>query len=322
MTYPVPASSVGELLDALAGIAHVDDGRLVIDDERPCASVASTCASGRPRSARTPGRHRGRALDHLGGVAAARRAVGEHPRPVHGTRPGRGQRLHGAGGQPAHPGVRHGRRHVPRGRRRSMPARSSSSWRGASRSTPSSGPASTSPACSRAASRPAGRARCSSRATTTSSTPRSTRPTPRRRPRPPAPDPRGARGRLRQHRHRLVDAGRPVAADRRRAAAHQLRARGRAVGAHPRGRAGRADGQHRRRDRRGRQAELDRGGAARLPRRLPARARRARRVDAPGLSKVSVQTGTSHGGVPLPGGGVAEVKLDFGTLERLSAVAR
>lgn len=49
--------------------------------------------------------------------------------------------------------------------------------------------------------------------------------------------------------------------------------------------------------------------------------RRAGR-DAVGLSKVSVQTGTSHGGVPLPGGGVAEVKLDFGTLERLSAVAR
>ena len=41
-----------------------------------------------------------------------------------------------------------------------------------------------------------------------------------------------------------------------------------------------------------------------------------------GLSKVSVQTGTSHGGIPLPGGGVAAVKLDFGTLERLSAVAR
>ncbi len=42
----------------------------------------------------------------------------------------------------------------------------------------------------------------------------------------------------------------------------------------------------------------------------------------PGLSKVSVQTGTSHGGVPLPGGGVAEVNLDFGVLERLSAVCR
>jgi fructose-bisphosphate aldolase, class II len=41
-----------------------------------------------------------------------------------------------------------------------------------------------------------------------------------------------------------------------------------------------------------------------------------------GVSKVSVQTGTSHGGVPLPDGGVATVKLDFATLERLSAVAR
>jgi len=41
-----------------------------------------------------------------------------------------------------------------------------------------------------------------------------------------------------------------------------------------------------------------------------------------GLSKVSVQTGTSHGGVPLPGGGVAQVALDFGTLERLSEIAR
>jgi len=41
-----------------------------------------------------------------------------------------------------------------------------------------------------------------------------------------------------------------------------------------------------------------------------------------GLSKVSVQTGTSHGGVPLPGGGVAEVKLDFDVLARLGVVAR
>jgi fructose/tagatose bisphosphate aldolase len=44
--------------------------------------------------------------------------------------------------------------------------------------------------------------------------------------------------------------------------------------------------------------------------------------DAVGLSKVSVQTGTSHGGVPLPGGGVAQVKLDFDTLERLSTICR
>jgi fructose/tagatose bisphosphate aldolase len=41
-----------------------------------------------------------------------------------------------------------------------------------------------------------------------------------------------------------------------------------------------------------------------------------------GLSKVSVQTGTSHGGVPLPDGGVAQVKLDFDVLKRLGEVAR
>ncbi|HEU0236367.1 MAG TPA: class II fructose-bisphosphate aldolase [Candidatus Limnocylindrales bacterium] len=41
-----------------------------------------------------------------------------------------------------------------------------------------------------------------------------------------------------------------------------------------------------------------------------------------GISKVSVQTGTSHGGVPLPGGGVAEVKLDFEVLRRLGETAR
>ena len=41
-----------------------------------------------------------------------------------------------------------------------------------------------------------------------------------------------------------------------------------------------------------------------------------------GLSKVSVQTGTSHGGVPLPDGGVAEVKLEFEVLKRLGEVAR
>jgi fructose/tagatose bisphosphate aldolase len=43
---------------------------------------------------------------------------------------------------------------------------------------------------------------------------------------------------------------------------------------------------------------------------------------AAGISKVSVQTGTSHGGVPLPDGGVAEVKLDFDVLRRLGEVAR
>ena len=41
-----------------------------------------------------------------------------------------------------------------------------------------------------------------------------------------------------------------------------------------------------------------------------------------GLSKVSIQTGTSHGGVVLPDGSIAQVKIDFDTLRRLSAVAR
>jgi fructose/tagatose bisphosphate aldolase len=41
-----------------------------------------------------------------------------------------------------------------------------------------------------------------------------------------------------------------------------------------------------------------------------------------GISKVSVQTGTSHGGVPLPDGSVAAVKLDFDVLRELGEVAR
>jgi hypothetical protein len=41
-----------------------------------------------------------------------------------------------------------------------------------------------------------------------------------------------------------------------------------------------------------------------------------------GVSKVSIQTGTSHGGVPLPDGTVAQVKIDFDTMRRLSTVAR
>lgn len=47
-----------------------------------------------------------------------------------------------------------------------------------------------------------------------------------------------------------------------------------------------------------------------------------RRPGSKGISKISVQTGTSHGGVPLPDGTVAEVKLDFNTLVELGKVAR
>jgi fructose/tagatose bisphosphate aldolase len=41
-----------------------------------------------------------------------------------------------------------------------------------------------------------------------------------------------------------------------------------------------------------------------------------------GLSKLSIQTGTSHGGVVLPDGSLAQVKIDFDTLARLSYVSR
>jgi fructose/tagatose bisphosphate aldolase len=41
-----------------------------------------------------------------------------------------------------------------------------------------------------------------------------------------------------------------------------------------------------------------------------------------GISKISVQTGTTHGGIALPDGSIAKVQLDFETLEKLSQMAR
>jgi len=40
-----------------------------------------------------------------------------------------------------------------------------------------------------------------------------------------------------------------------------------------------------------------------------------------GLSKISIQTGTTHGGVVLPDGSIAKVKIDFDTLKVLSQIA-
>jgi fructose/tagatose bisphosphate aldolase len=42
----------------------------------------------------------------------------------------------------------------------------------------------------------------------------------------------------------------------------------------------------------------------------------------PGLSKISIQTGTSHGGVVLPDGTLAQVAIDFNVLKELSLIAR
>lgn len=44
--------------------------------------------------------------------------------------------------------------------------------------------------------------------------------------------------------------------------------------------------------------------------------------DLAGLSKISIQTGTSHGGIVLPDGTIAQVNVDFDTLRILSRIAR
>lgn len=49
---------------------------------------------------------------------------------------------------------------------------------------------------------------------------------------------------------------------------------------------------------------------------------RKKRGGPAGISKISIQTGTSHGGTVLPDGTIAQVAVDFDTLKRLSFVAR
>ena len=53
---------------------------------------------------------------------------------------------------------------------------------------------------------------------------------------------------------------------------------------------------------------------------LEALSRRAPGV--PGISKISIQTGTTHGGVPLPDGTLAKVAIDFDCLRTISDIAR
>ena len=52
------------------------------------------------------------------------------------------------------------------------------------------------------------------------------------------------------------------------------------------------------------------------------RTRKQQAPNAAGLSKISVQSGTSHGGVVLADGSIADVKIDLNTLGTLSRVAR
>ncbi len=212
------------------------------------ADLLSTIRAGRPSRRRRP-RHRRRGrvpldghprprldrglLDRrgddgrgpvarLGGEPGPRRAERQHPGALHGPRPGRGHGLHGPGHQPARPDLRHGP-HRLRGRRerrrrgrhpRDRPQRADLHVPAADRLR-DLGP----------------RRRDRRRLAGTRLHPG--RPLPvqrqevRRRPRgddrgDPARLPPRHRRRLPQHRHRFLDAGRPVEAERRRAAAREL----------------------------------------------------------------------------------------------------
>lgn len=44
--------------------------------------------------------------------------------------------------------------------------------------------------------------------------------------------------------------------------------------------------------------------------------------DMPSITKISIQTGTTHGGVVLPDGRIAEVEVDFETIKELSQISR
>ena len=274
---PHVATSPADLLAALAGSAHLDGERLVIDDE------AAFRDDGHPRPRLDRGvqrrtRPRPRAAQWL--VWEASQALGARSASIQALYDARARGevsgLHGPGDQPAGPDLRHGPdglRGGRRGRRR----------RGHPRARPERADLHV-PAPDRLRDVRPGRR---DRRRLARSGLHPGRPLPvqrqevRRRPGgddrgDPARLPAGDRRRLPQHRHRLLDAGRPVEAERRRGAARELPARGRADRAHPDARGGRRDGQRRRRDRRGRHPELDGRGAARLPRRLSPRARRAR----------------------------------------------
>src|SRR5687768_9997807 len=47
-----------------------------------------------------------------------------------------------------------------------------------------------------------------------------------------------------------------------------------------------------------------------------------RELGDPGMAKISVQTGTSHGGVPMADGSIAEAKIDFDVLRETTRICR
>ena len=292
---PHVATSPADLLATLAGSAHLDGDRLVIDDEaalprrRPSADLAWTAAFTDGR-----GHDRGRPVARLGGEPGARRPLGEHP--------GRCTRPAPAARSPASPS------------RRSTSAPRPSTWRGPStRPPPRADVGAVILELARSEQtytfqRPIDYATSVLAGAIAAGWQRPGlhpgRPLPvqrqevRRRPRgddrgdPPRLPP-GDRRRLPQHRHRLAPrwstCRKPNVDEEQR---ENYRRAAELTALIRDARDGRRDGQRRRRDRRGRQAELDRRGAARPTSTATAASSTRWRPARTGISKVSVQTGT------------------------------
>ena len=320
---PNVATSPADLLTALAGSAHLDGDRLVIDDGARFRDGGIRGPRLDRRVQRGRGDDRGRAVDRLGGQPGARRALGEHPGAVRGPR------------------ARRGLRASPCRRSTSAPRRST--WPG--RSTRRADAADVGAVILELArseqtytfQRPIDYATSVLAGAIAAGW------------RGPvfiqgdhyqfnakkyAADPEAMTEEIRRACRLAVDAGyRNIDIDastlvdlskpnRRRGAARELPPRGRADRAHPLARDRRRDDQRRRRDRRGRASRTRPTRSCGPTSTATAASSTAAAPGATGISKVSVQTGTSHGGVPLPDGGVAEVKLDFEVLARARRVAR
>ena len=254
---PYVAESPADLIAHLSGIAHLADGRLVVDDEARFRAEASATSPGRPRSRATTRRSRPPA------GSSGRRA----------RRSARGRRASRSCTWPAAAARSPG---SPSRRSTSAPRRST--WRATFYETAARadvGAVIFELARSEQTytfQRPMDYATVDPRGRDRGGLARPRvhpgRPLPvqrqevRHRPRgddrgdPPGLPARDRR-RLPQHRHRQLDPRRPVQAGPGRGAARELPPRGGAHGAHPEPRDRRRDGQRRRRDRRGRQAELD-----------------------------------------------------------------
>ena len=320
---PDVATSPADLLTRLAGSAHLDGDRLVIDDE----------AAFRDAGIRDLAWTAAFSIDEATIEAAqwliweASQVLGARSASIQGLYDARARGevvgLHGPGHQPPRPDLRHGPDRLRDRRRRPTSARSSSSSPGASRRT-----------------------RSSARSTT-------------RRPSSPVPIAAGWRGpvflqgdhyqfnakkyaadpeamteEIRRACRLAIDAGyrnididsstlvdlsKPNVDEEQR---ENYTPRGRADRADPDARDRRRDDQRRRRDRRGRHEELDRRRAAGVPRRLPPRARPSGRPARARSRRSASRPARRTAGSRCPDGGVAEVKLDFEVLRELGEVAR